>query len=69
MDDPLRWGKVRRSINRAIEKHKLETEQGIRGSSLVTMIFQELRADGHINTEDQEEEENPRDQVRSRAAS
>ena len=69
MDDPLRWGKVRRSINRAIEKHKLETEQGIRGSSLVTMIFQELRADGHIITEDQEEEENPRDQARSRAAS
>ena len=68
MDDPLRWGKVRRSINRAIEKHKLDTEQGIRGSSLVTMIFQELRADGHIVAEADEEEENHRDQVRSRAA-
>lgn len=69
MDDPLRWGKVRRSINRAIERHKLDTEQGIRGGSLVTMIFQELRADGHIITEDEEEEEDHRDQVRSRAAS
>ncbi len=57
MDDPLRWGKVRRSINRAIEKHKLQTDEGIRGSSLVTMIFQELRANGHVAEEDEPDEE------------
>jgi hypothetical protein len=56
MDDPLRWGKVRRAINRAIEKHKLATEEGIRGSSLVTMIFKELQAHGHVVADDQEDE-------------
>ena len=54
MENPLDWGKVRRAINHAIEKQRLETEQGIRGTSLVTVIYEELEARGFVVADEPE---------------
>jgi len=35
----------------AIEKHKFQVEQGIRGNSVVTLIYEELRRQGYVMAE------------------
>ena len=60
MENPLHWGKVRRAINHAIEKQRLDAEQGIRGTSLVTVIYKELEARGFVVDDEPENgPENP----------
>jgi hypothetical protein len=54
VENPLRWGKVRHAINHAIEKQRLDAEQGIRGTSLVTVIYNELEARGFVVADEPE---------------
>ena len=48
MENPSNWGKVRRAIDRAIEKNKLEGEDGRLGRSVVSTIYDELHASGYV---------------------
>src|SRR5204862_5941147 len=55
MENPSNWGKVRRTIDRAIEKNKLEGEDGRLGRSLVSTIYDELHASGYIAEDEPDE--------------
>ena len=64
MENPSNWGKVRRTIDRAIEKNKLEGEDGRLGRSLVSTIYDELHASGYIAEDEPDEPHPPLPQTR-----
>ena len=56
MENPSKWGKVRRRIHHAIEKYEFDRHQGILGErSLVSTIYEELRLAGYVVGDEPEE--------------
>lgn len=48
MENPRTWGKIKRTIQKAVAKHEKAMKVNMVGSSLVSKIYNELKTAGFV---------------------